>query len=74
MGIKYDEADHDRFLTSLGWMIVKQLVYYDTASLEYKITDGTAPDYTHSCLINLINVIHSYETRSSRNENLLLLK
>ena len=32
MGIKYEEADHDLHLASLGWMNGKQLVYYDTAS------------------------------------------
>ena len=43
MGIKYEEADHDLLLASLGQMNIKQLVYYDTASLMYKITQGAAP-------------------------------
>ena len=43
MGIKYEEAHHDLLLASLGWMNIKQLVYYDTASLMYKITQGAAP-------------------------------
>ena len=37
MGIKYEEADHNLILKSLGWMNVKQLIEYDTASLMYKI-------------------------------------
>ena len=63
-------ADHDLLLTSLGWMNVKQLVYYDTASLMYKITDGTAPEYTQS-MFNKCDTIHSYETRSVRNGNFI---
>ena len=72
-GIKYEEADHDLLLASLGWMNVKQLVYYDTASLMYKITDGTAPEYTQS-IFNKCDTIHSYETRSARNGNFITPK
>ena len=73
MGIKYEEADHDLLLASLGWMDVKQLVYYDTASLMYKLTDGTSPEYTQS-MFDKCDTIHSYKTRSARNGILLLLK
>ena len=72
-GIKYEEADHDLLLASLGWMNVKHLVYYDTASLMYKITDGTAPEYTQS-MFNKYDTIHSYETRSVRNGNFITPK
>ena len=48
MGIKYEEADHNLILKSLGWMNVKQLIDYDTTSLMYKITKGAAPEYTQS--------------------------
>ena len=61
---RVEEIDHD-LLTSLGWMNFKQLVYYDTASLMYKITDGTAPEYTHS-MFDKCDTIHSYEARSAR--------
>ena len=71
-GIKYEEADHD-LLASLGWMNVKQLVYYDTASLTYKITGGTAPEYTQS-MFNKCDTIHSYQTRSARNGNFVTPK
>ena len=70
MGIKYEEADHDLLLTSLRWMNVKQLVYYDTASLVYKITDGTASEYTQS-MSDKYDTIYSYETRSARNRNFI---
>ena len=72
-GIKYEEADHDLLLASLRWMNVKQLVYYDTAPLMYKITDGTAPEYTQS-MFNKCDTIHSYETRSVRNGNFITPK
>ena len=72
MGIKYEEADHDLLLTSLGWMNVKQLVYYDTASLVYKITDGITPEYTQS-MFDKCDTIHSYE-RPARSENLITRK
>ena len=73
MGIKYEEADHDLLLASLRWMNVKQLVHYDTASLVYKITDGTAPEYTQS-MFDKCDTIHSYETRSARNGNFITSK
>ena len=72
-GINYEEADHDLLLASLGWMNVKQLVYYYTASLMYKITDGTAPEYTQS-MFNKCDTIHSYETRAVRNGNFITPK
>ena len=61
MGIKYEDADHALLLASLGWMNGKQHPYYDTASLMYKVTDGTAPEYTQS-MFNKCDTIHSYET------------
>ena len=70
MGIKYEEADHDLLLKSLASMNVKQLVYYDTASLMYKTTDGTAPEYTQF-MFDKCDTIHSYETRSARNGNFI---
>ena len=73
MRIKYEEADHDLLIASLGWTNVKQLVYYDTASLMYKITDGTAPEYTQSTF-DKCDTIHSYETRSARNGNFITPK
>ena len=73
MGIKCEEADPDLLLTSLGLINVKQLVYYDTASLMYKITDGTAPEYTQS-MFDKYDTIHSHETRSARNENFITPK
>ena len=39
----------------------------------YKITDGTAPEYTQS-MFNKYDTIHSYETRSVRNGNLITPK
>ena len=67
MGIKYEEVDHD-LLASLGWKNVKQLVYYDTASLMYRIKDGTAPEYTQS-MFDKCDTIHSCKARSARNRN-----
>ena len=49
-------------------MKVKQRVYYYTASLMCKITDGTAPEYTQSMFDKCI---YSYETRSARNGNFI---
>ena len=63
----------DDLLTSLGWMNVKQLVYYDAASLMYKITDETAAEYTSS-VFDKCDTIHSYETRSARNGNFVTPK
>ena len=54
-------------------MNVKQFVYYDTTSLMYKITDGTAPEYTQS-MFDKCDTIHSYETRSARNGNFITSK
>ena len=73
MGIKYEEADHDLLLASLGWMNVKQLVRYDTATLMYKIPDGTAPEYTQSTF-DKCDKMHSYKTRSERNGNFITPK
>ena len=73
MGIRCEEADHDLLLASLGWMNVKQIVYYDTASLMYKTTDETAPKYTRS-MFDKCDTIHLCETRSARNGNVIILK
>ena len=54
-------------------MNVKQLVYYDTASLMYKITDRTAPEYTQS-MFDKCDTIHWYEKRSARNRNFITPK
>ena len=70
MGIKYEEADHNLILKSLGWMNVKQHIDYDTASLTYKITKGTAPEYTQS-MFEKCDATHSYNTRSARNGNVI---
>ena len=70
--IKYEEADHDLLLASLGWMNVRQLVYYDTASLMYEIQMEPHQN-THS-LFNKCGTIHSYETRSARNRNFIIPK
>ena len=68
MGVKYEKADHNPILKSLGWMNVKQLIDYDTASLMYKITKGTAPEYTQP-MFEKCDTTHSYNTRSARNGN-----
>ena len=73
MGIKYEEANHDLLLASSGRMNVKQIVCYKTASLMYKITDGTTPEYTQS-MFDKCDTIHSYETRSARNGNFITPK
>ena len=67
MGIKYEEADHNLILKSLGWMNVKRLIDYDTASLMYKIAKGTAPEYTQS-MFEKCDATHSYNTRSCSTE------
>ena len=54
-------------------MNIKQLVYYDVASLTYKITDGTAPEYMQS-MFDKCDTIHLYETRSEKNRNFITPK
>ena len=73
MRIKYEDSDHNLKLKSLGWMNVKQLIDYDTASLMYKITKGTAPEYTHS-MFEKCDAAHSYNTRSALNGNVITAK
>ena len=73
MGIKYEEADHNLTLKSLGWMNTKQLIDYDTASLMYKITKGTSPEYTQS-MFEKCDATHSYNTRSAQNGNVITTK
>ena len=51
-------------------MNVKQLVNYDTASLMYKITKGTAPEYTPS-MFEKCDATHSCNTRSARYGNVI---
>ena len=53
-------------------MNFKQLLCYDTASLMYKTTDGTAPEYT--VMFDKCDTIHSCETRSARNGNFITPK
>ena len=72
MGIKYEEADHNFILTSLGWMHVKQLIDYDTASFMYKL-QKELDQSTHS-LFEKCDATHSYNTRSARNGNVITPK
>ena len=71
MRIRYEEADHDLPVASLGWMNIRQRIFYDTASLMYKITDENVPEYTQS-MFNKCATIHSYETRSARKGNFII--
>ena len=36
--VKFDETDHEQFLKSLGWLNMRQLTDFDTASLMFKIS------------------------------------
>ena len=36
--VKFDEADHEQLLKSLGWLNIRQLTDFDTASLMFKIS------------------------------------
>ena len=48
-------------------------MYYDTVSVMYKITDGTAPEYTES-MLDKCDTIHSHGKRSARNGNFIIPK
>ena len=36
--VKFDETDHEQLLKSLGWLNIRQLTDFDTASLMFKIS------------------------------------
>ena len=42
-GVSFDEAEQNSLLKSLGWLNIRQLIYYDSALLMFKVSRGIAP-------------------------------
>ena len=71
--VKFDETDHEQLLKSLGWLNIRQLTDFDTASLMFKISKQKMPKQTQE-LFTKCETIHQYNTRSVNYGNLLLPK
>ena len=69
--VKFDETDHEQFLKSLGWLNIRQLTDFDTASLMFKISRQKMPKQTQE-LFTKCETIHQYNTRSVNSGNLTL--
>ena len=56
-GVKFEEADHNQLLRSLGWLSIRQLINYDISSLMYKVANGIVPEQTQF-MFNKCTFIH----------------
>ena len=45
-GVSFDEAEQNSLLKSLGWLNIRQLIYYDSALLMFKVSRGIVPEST----------------------------
>ena len=72
-GVKFEEADHNQLLKSLGWLSITQLIDYDTSSIVYKVANGIVPEQTQF-MFNKCNNIHSHNTRSASSGNYVIPK
>ena len=52
---------------------IKQLIYYDTFSLMYKVANGKVPEQTQF-MFNKFTNIHSHNTRSASSRNYVIPK
>ena len=71
--VKFDETDHEQLLKSLGWLNIRQLTDFDTASLMFKISREKMPKQTQE-LFTKCETIHQYNARSVNSGNLILPK
>ena len=72
MGIKYDEADHDLLLTSLGWMNVNNLYIMTLPSSCTKLQMELHQNTNSLCLINAMPFIHRKQDQQETKILLLL--
>ena len=71
--VKFDEIDLEQLLKSLGWLNIRQLTDFDTASLMFKISREKMPKQTQE-LFTKCETIHQYNARSVNSGNLILPK
>ena len=71
--VKFDETDHEQVLKSLGWLNIRQLTDFDTASLMFKTSREKMPRQTQE-LFTKCETIHQYNTRSVNYGKLILPK
>ena len=67
-GVSFDEAEQNSLLKSLGWLNIRQLIYYDSTLLMFKVSRGIAPESTQD-LFEKCDNIHSYDTRAISSQN-----
>ena len=60
-------------LKSLGWLNIRQLIYYDSALLMFKVSRGIAPESIQDLFEKCDNV-HSYGTRAISSGNFYIPK
>ena len=72
-GVSFDEAEQNSLLKSLGWLNIRQLIYYDSALLMFKVSRGIAPESTQD-LFEKCDNIHSYGTRAFSSGNFYISK
>ena len=72
-GVSFDEVEQNSLLKSLGWLNIRQLIYYDSALLMFKVSKGIAPESTQGLLEKCDN-IHSYGTRAISSGNFYIPK
>ena len=72
-GVSFDEAEKNSLLKSLGWLNIRQLIYYDSALLMFKVSRGIAPESPQD-LFEKCNNIHSYGTRAISSGNFYIPK
>ena len=66
--VKFEEADHNQLPGSLGWLNIRQLIDYDTASVMYKVANGIVP-VQKQIMFNRCTNIHSHNKRSAISGN-----
>ena len=69
--VSLNETDYEQLLKSLGWLNIRQLTDFDTASLMFKISRKKMPEQTQE-LFTKCKTIHQYNTRSVTSGNLII--
>ena len=71
--LRYDEANHSELLTKFAWLSVRNFIKLDTAVFVYKEINNLHPEQANS-LFQLLDCLHSYNTRSVSNNNLFICR
>ena len=62
--VKSEETGHNQLLGSPGWLTIRQLIDYDTASFMYKVGNGIVSEQKQFLFKKCID-IYSHNTRSA---------